>query len=242
LSFRDPQVFPAAAKARAFAVHVFTAAGAALALLAMMAAVRAQWVEMFLLLGIALFVDGIDGTLARRFKVEETLPDWSGDALDFVVDYTTYVFVPAYAIATAAVLPAALAVPLGLAVVMSGALYFADRRMKTADNFFRGFPALWNAAAFYLFLLKPSPWIAAVAMTALIALQFVPIRFVHPFRVARLRMLSIALLVVWAVLGAAALANDLDPGPWVSGGLAVIAVYFFAIGLLRPQPVGAGKP
>ncbi len=84
--------------AAAFAVHVFTACGAACALLALIAAVRADWPHMFVWLGIALFIDGIDGTFARRLRVAELLPRWSGDVLDLVVDILNYVFVPAYAL------------------------------------------------------------------------------------------------------------------------------------------------
>ena len=92
----------------AFAVHVFTACGAACALLALIAAASADWTLMFLWLGVALIVDGVDGTFARHLHVAELLPRWSGDVLDFVVDYGTYVLVPAYAIATGGVLtPAA---------------------------------------------------------------------------------------------------------------------------------------
>ena len=89
------------------------------------------------------------------------LPRWSGDTLDLVVDFTTYVFVPAYAMAASELLPKALGLALGIIVVVTGALYFADRRMKTADSYFRGFPALWNVAAFYLFVVKPPPWAGA---------------------------------------------------------------------------------
>src|ERR1700757_3656735 len=186
-------------RARAFAAHVFTAAGAGLALAALMYAVRGQWAAMFLCLGIALIVDGVDGTIARWLKVAEVLPRWSGDVLDLVVDFVPYVFVPAYAIAAGALLPPPLALPAGIVVVVTGALYFADREMKTADNFFRGFPALWNAAAFYLFLLKPIPAIAATIVVLLAALTFVPFKFLHPMRVARLRSLNIAALVLWSV-------------------------------------------
>ncbi len=106
-------------------------------------------------------VDGADGPLAREFKVAELLPRWSGETLDLIVDFTTYVFVPAYAIAASGLLPKALAIPTGVVVVITGALYFADRQMKTADNYFRGFPGLWNLAAFYLYLLEPPEWLAA---------------------------------------------------------------------------------
>ena len=112
---------------------------------------------MFVWLGVALIVDGVDGTIARRLKIAEVLPRWSGDVLDLVVDFVTYVFVPAYAIAAGGLLPPPLAIPLGIVIVVTGALYFADREMKTADYYFRGFPALWNVAAFYLFCSSPRP-------------------------------------------------------------------------------------
>ena len=95
------------------------------------------------------------------------MPRWSGDTLDLVVDFTTYVFVPAYAIAASGLLPHVLAIPAGIVVVITGALYFADREMKTDDNYFRGFPAVWNLAAFYLYLLEPPEWAAAVAIAVL---------------------------------------------------------------------------
>jgi phosphatidylcholine synthase len=216
---------------RAFAVHVLTASGAAWALLALIAAVEGAWVAMFLWLGLALIVDGIDGTFARRFAVADVLPRWSGDALDLVVDFTTYVFVPAYAIVAGSLLPGAVAVPAGLVVVVTGAIYFADRQMKTPDNYFRGFPALWNAAAFYLFVLKPAPWIAAALVGLLAVATFVPFKFVHPFRVERARTLTLAAVMLWALLGAYSLARGLDPGPVVGGALVALAVYFAAVGL-----------
>src|SRR5436190_13195700 len=104
-------------RARAFAVHVFTAAGAALALAALIYAVRGEWPAMFLCLGAALIVDGVDGTFARHLHVAERLPRWSGDVLDLVVDFTTYVFVPAYAIAASGLLPERFAVPVGIVIV-----------------------------------------------------------------------------------------------------------------------------
>src|SRR6202795_3990528 len=176
----------------AFAVHVFTACGAACALLALLAAVRTDWPQMFGWLGIALFIDGVDGSFARRLRVAEVLPRWSGDVLDLVVDILTYVFVPGYALAASGLLPHAVAIPLGIVIVVTGTLYFADRLMKTSDYYFRGFPALWNVAAFYLFLLKPTPWLAAVSIALLAALTFVPFHVVHPVRIAHLRVLTIA--------------------------------------------------
>src|ERR1700728_534442 len=116
-----------APRTAAFAVHVFTSCGAACALLALIAAVSADWPRMFVWLGIALIIDGVDGTFARRLRTAELLPRWSGDVLDLVVDILNYVFVPAYALAASGLLPNAAATPLALVIVVTGALYFADR-------------------------------------------------------------------------------------------------------------------
>src|SRR5262245_4949074 len=223
-------------RAQAFAVHVLTATGAALAFAALIYAVREQWAAMFLCLGIALIVDAVDGTIARWLKVADVLPRWSGDVLDLVVDFVTYVFVPAYAIAAGGFLPQPLAVPAGVIVVITGALYFADRRMKLADNYFRGFPALWNLVAFYLLLLRPHPWMSATAVAVLAALTFVPFPFVHPVRVPRLRALGAILLFLWSVLALLALYQDLSPDVWVKGVLVAIGLYFLCAGLFRRAP------
>lgn len=217
----------------AFAIHVLTASGAALALIALILATGGHWTLMFACLGLALIVDGVDGPLARALRVKDVLPRWDGAGLDFVVDFTTYVFVPAYAIAASGLLPDGFGVPAAVLIVITGALYFADRSMKTDDNYFRGFPAVWNVIAFYLYVLMPPPWIVAAAIAALAALTFVPIRFVHPLRVKHLRWLNIALMAAWAVLALMALFANLSPGPYVAAGLSVIALYFLGAGLLR---------
>ena len=218
---------------RAFTVHIFTACGVALAFLALILATGGHWAAMFFCLGLALIVDAIDGPLARTFKVNEVLPRWSGETLDLVVDFLTYVFVPAFAITASGYLPQMLAIPAGIVVAITGALYFADREMKTDDNYFRGFPGVWNLAAFYLFLLAPPAWVAAVGVLALAGLTFAPIRFVHPLRVRQLRLLNIALLALWGALALLAVIQNLDPVPTVTIPLTAIAAYFLVAGLLR---------
>jgi phosphatidylcholine synthase len=106
--------------------------------------------------------------------------------------------------------------------------------MKTDDNYFRGCPAVWNLAAFYLYLLEPPEWAAAVSIVVLAGLSFAPIRFVHPLRVQRWRLLNIVLLAAWAVLALVAVVQDLLPQFYVTLLLSLIAVYFLLIGLLRP--------
>src|ERR1700675_2682476 len=211
--------------AAAFSVHIFTATGAGIALIAMLEAVREHWAAMFGWLGVALVVDAIDGPIARRLDVARVQPNWSGDVLDLVVDFVTYVFVPAYAITASGLLLPSAAPLLGAGIVVSGALYFADRRMKADDNHFRGFPALWNAAAFYLFLLHWPPALSSLAVAILIALTFVPFHVLHPIRVVRLRWLTLGLLGAWAVLAIYTVARDFDVGTPVVAGLCAIAAY-----------------
>src|SRR5499427_608783 len=184
---KDSSLAKPSKRAAAFSVHIFTALGAGVALLALLEAVREHWASMFVWLGVALVIDAVDGPMARRLDVVRLQPDWSGDVLDLVVDFVTYVFVPAYAI-TASRLLLPLAAPLlGIGITVSGALYFADRRMKSADNHFRGFPGLWNVAAFYLFLLHWSPALSSLAVATLIVATFLPFHVIHPVRVVRLR-------------------------------------------------------
>jgi phosphatidylcholine synthase len=216
---------PPRIRAGAFSVHVFTALGAGIALMAQLEAVREHWAAMFAWLGIALVIDGLDGPIARRLNVIDLQPNWSGEVLDLVVDFLTYVFVPAYAITASGLLLPLAAPLLGIGIMVSSALYFADRRMKAEDNHFRGFPALWNAAAFYLFLLHPPPVIASLGVAILIVLTFIPIHVLHPVRVVRLRGLTLTLMAAWAVLATHTLAKNFDVGFTVTTGLCVIAVY-----------------
>src|ERR1700688_3471448 len=217
-----------AMRAAAFSVHVFTALGAGIALIALLEAVREHWAAMFAWLGLALVVDALDGPIARRLDVARVQPNWSGEALDLVVDFVTYVFVPAYAITASGLLLPVAAPLLGAGITVTGALYFADRRMKSADNHFRGFPGLWNVAAFYLFLLHPAPAISSLAVIALIGATFLPFHIIHPVRVVRLRRLTLSLIAVWAVLLMVTLANDFNAGILVKVALCAIAAYFVA--------------
>src|SRR3954463_12023582 len=172
---RDSLSTSRTARAAAFSVHIFTAMGAGIALIALLEAVREHWAAMFAWLGVALIVDALDGPIARQLDVERVQPNWSGEVLDLVVDFVTYVFVPAYAITAGGRLLPVAAPLLGAAIVVSGALYFGYRRMKTSDNHFRGFPALWNAVAFYLFLLQLPPALSSLLVALLIVLTFMPL-------------------------------------------------------------------
>jgi len=218
--------------ALAFSVHIFTACGAGVALLAMVAAVAHDWPLMFAWLGVALVIDGLDGPLARAFDTSKNASRWSGDVLDLVVDFTTYVFVPAYAIVAADLMPREWALPAGFVITVTAALYFADGNMKANDNHFVGFPGVWNLVAFYLLLLRPAAWLTVAVIAAFAVMTFLPIKFVHPIRVRRFRRLTLGVLLLWAALALVALLQGLAPQPWVTAALCLIGIYFLVIGLV----------
>ena len=227
---------PRVRKAAGYSVHILTASGGALAVLALYAAIEREFVEMFAWLGLALFVDGIDGTLARAAKVKETAAFVDGDILDLVVDFLTYVIVPVVALWRSDLMATQAAFWIGLVITIASALYFADMRMKTKDNWFRGFPALWNVLVFYLFVFKPMALANAAILILATALMFAPIVFVHPLRVERLRMPTLAITVLWCVFAMLALVARLDP-PWiVKAGLLAGGAWFCALPLLRHSP------
>ena len=221
--------------ALAWGVHVLTASGVALALLAIDAVFRANYREALLWLLAAFAVDGIDGTLARRAMVKERTPRIDGGALDLVIDYLTYVVIPALIIWRIGVLPDATALPLAAAILMSSLYVFARRDMKTDDGYFRGFPALWNVLALYFVVAPPLPGLAVTIVALLIVLTFAPVHVVHPFRASAHGRWLPATAILWAASSAALLMPGIQPTMAiallaVSLGAAALLV---AVGLLR---------
>ena len=183
----------------AWAAHVLTASGAVLAFLAFIAVEQQHWRLALLWLAIALVVDGIDGSLARWAQVKLRTPGIDGETLDLVVDYLTYVFVPAILIYRAGLISPAFAPAAIMAMLLSSLYAFVRADMKTADNFFRGFPALWNVIAFYLFMLAAGGTVGVIVVAIFSALTFAPITFVHPFRVRGYQPWLSAATVLWSI-------------------------------------------
>lgn len=221
------------ARLGAAAVHLLTASGAVLALLALRAAHLGDWQTMFVWLGIALFVDAIDGPLARFVGIERVLPRFSGERLDLIVDYLTYVAIPAFVLTEADLLPENARLPAAIAILLSSLFHVADLKSKTAEGYFVGFPAIWNIVLLYLFALQPPPYLSLALVGLFVLLTFVPILCVHPFRVARLRLISGLVTALWLAAAAAAVANPFPSPLWVQAVLLLTAAYFASIGLIH---------
>ena len=223
--------------AGAAAVHVLTATGGVLGLLSLLSACDGQWAIAFAWLGAALIVDGVDGPLARMVDVKRVLPRFSGEELDHLVDYITYVTVPAFMVARAEIVPESLRLPLAAVIMLVSLYHFSDTESKTADGYFVGFPAIWNVVVLYCFVLGFSPAVSASIIAICAVFTFIPLYWLHPLRVRRLRLVTFAVVSAWGAAAAGAILHGF-PGTRVEQIIfAVAAIYVIAIGV----SAGAGS-
>jgi phosphatidylcholine synthase len=218
---------------RAYAVHLLTASGAVFAMLAMLAAVDSKWSLMFLWLVVAFLVDGIDGPLARRYDVKTNAPIYDGVLLDLIIDYLTYVFIPAYALFKSGLLPGWTGWTAIIVITFTSGLYFADTRMKTKDYSFSGFPACWNMVVLVLFALAPNFYISLAIVVLLAATMFARLKFIHPVRTDRWRMITLPTALAWVGFAGWAAWVDFHPESWAHWGLVVTSLYLALAGIAQ---------
>lgn len=225
----------------AFSVHLLTASGAALALMALVAATQANWAAMFGWLGIAFIVDGIDGPLARKVDIKKNAANWDGVILDLVVDYLTYVFIPAYALIYSDLLPNPWGAIAALLIALTGVVYFADVRMKEPDNSFSGFPAAWQMVVMVFLTLTPPVWMTMGIVAALALAQFFSLKFIHPVRTRRWRAVNLPLAMLWVALSGLSVLHAFDPPEIVRLGLIGTSAWLLFVGIVM-QFVPAREP
>lgn len=208
-------------------------------MLAMLAAVDGNWSLMFLWLVVAFFVDGIDGPLARRYDVKTNSPIYDGVLLDLIIDYLTYVFVPAYALFKhPEMLPGWTGWVAIMVITFTSALYFADTRMKTKDYSFSGFPGCWNMLVLVVFAIRPDYWVILGLVVVLSIAMFLPIKFVHPTRTARWRLVTLPMALAWTGFAGWAAWVDFHPESWAHYGLVITSIYLIAAGAMQQVVYG----
>lgn len=218
---------------KALAVHLLTATGAVFAMLAMLAAVDGKYDLMFLWLVVAFFVDGIDGPLARKYHVKVNAPEFDGVLLDLIIDYLTYVFIPAFALFKSGIMDGWSGWVMIIIVTFASAMYFADTRMKTKDNSFSGFPGCWNMLVLVLFALRPDWWICLILVTFLAITMFVPLKFVHPVRTETWRSVTLPMAMAWTAFAGWAAWVDFHPQSWAHWGLVITSIYLLFAGIAQ---------
>lgn len=214
-------------KVTSWFVHAYTATGAVLALLIVLAAVEGDVAEALWLGLAALVIDGTDGMLARRFAVKERLPWFDGALLDNIVDYLTYVFAPVVLLLQTGYLPdGAAGTVVAVLPLVASSYQFCRVDAKTDDHFFLGFPSYWNVVAFYVIALDVSTAVATAVIVVCALLVLVPVGYLYPSRMPVLRTPTLALTAVWLVLYAVVVAQLPDPNDYVvAASLAYIAYY-----------------
>ena len=220
-------------KIRALSVHLLTATGAVFAMLAMLAAVDSRWDLMFLWLVVAFFVDGIDGPLARHYDVKKNAAEFDGVLLDLIIDYLTYVFIPAFALFKSGLMDGWTGLFAIILITFTSVMYFADTRMKTKDNSFSGFPGCWNMLVLVIFALEPNFWVSLALVTILAVAMFLPLKFVHPVRTERWRVVTLPVAMAWTFFAGWAAWVDFHAESWAHWGLVITSVYLLGAGVAQ---------
>ena len=247
----DPQLDKDIKKGIAWSVHAFTTFGIVAGFLALVAVLKNDPFTAFVWLGVALFVDGVDGSLARRARVTEYTPNFDGASLDLVIDYFTYVAVPALMVYWFNMVPLDLFFSgstwslICAVIIMAVSCYtFANVGMKSSDYYFVGFPAIWNVVVLYFYLFGSGAIVNLVTILVLAVLTFVPIKFVHPLRVTLWRKITIPMTVLWAAMTLSLILSKKFPEnfgvverveQWVFG---LTSLYFAWISLWRTFVLG----
>lgn len=222
-----------ASHAPAWAAHALTASGAAIGVMALGAVIDGDPKATLLWLGLALLVDGLDGTFARRVNVKEVLPWFSGEILDLIIDYLNYVIVPALFIHQFGLLPENLSLVGTIYIVVTSLYCFCNTKMKSGDNYFVGFPAIWNIIALYLFVIPFPPMVSFVIIIVIGILTFTTMKFVHPFRVPDFRVLNLAGTAVWMLSSLVMVLSHPVFPIWAAVIWLATSVYFTAVCLWR---------
>lgn len=218
---------------KALCAHLLTATGAVFAMLALLAAVDEKWGLMYVWLVVAFAVDGVDGPLARRYDVKTNAAQYDGELMDLIIDYITYVFIPAYALFASDLLPGWTGWIAIIVITFGSVVYFADTRMKTKDNSFSGFPGCWNMVVVVMFALQPNFWVILAIVVVLALAMFMPLKFIHPVRTERWRPLSLPVALAWTFFAAWAAWVDFHPESWAHWGLILTSLYLVFAGILQ---------
>jgi phosphatidylcholine synthase len=222
---------PASRRVAAWAVHGLTASGALWGLLAIAAIADGRFKQALGWNLLAVLIDAVDGSLARRARVREVLPEIDGTLLDNLVDYLNYVVVPAWLLHRAGLVPPGLEGPAAAAICLASAYQFSRRDAKTDDHFFTGFPSYWNLLVFYLLLTVPRPVYALGFVALFLLLVFVPVRWLYPNRTTRFRGLTLGLTAVWGLCLVWLLLEYPEAHPWVTYGSLLYVPYYIGMSL-----------
>ncbi|MDX2245318.1 MAG: CDP-alcohol phosphatidyltransferase family protein [Bacteroidia bacterium] len=214
-------------------MHIFTSLGLITGFLALIATGEKNWQEAYFWLFVCFIIDGVDGSLARKFRVKKVLPYMDGKSIDFVIDFATYAIIPAYFFYQAEMVSEAWMYPCLTIILIVSAIYYGKEGMVADNQYFVGFPVLWNLVIFYAFFVFHNQPRLTVAMVFFFGvLHFIPIKFAYPSRSRRYFFLHLLVSVVWFIAGGYILYKFPDRSPLWEGIALGAGVYFGIIALL----------
>ena len=214
-------------------VHLFTASGVVCTLFAFIAMTDQAVGAFFLWLGLALFIDAADGPLARFVDTKKYLPRFSGEHLDLIIDYLNYVVLPVFFIVSLPIIGGVSGFVAGALILLTSLFHFSDTSSKTLDGYFVGFPAIWNVVVFYLYVFKFNEMVALGVILTLCLLTFIPIRWVHPFRVKKLRALTTVVVILGSLAAVATVLGGFHPRMIETAVLICAPLYLVGVSLKR---------
>ncbi len=221
-----------AQRSAAWMVHLFTASGVVFCLLALDATFASDWRMALTWLVVAVAIDAVDGTLARMARVKEAVPDFDGTLLDNMIDFISYVIVPALIIHRAELLPPSTSFVAACAICVASTFQFCQDDAKTPDHFFKGFPSYWNITALYLLAMGLSPAVNLCIIISLVLLVFVPVKYIYVNRTRPFRRITLPLTIVWSIMALGILWRLPDPSPLLVWTSLLYVVYYVAMSVV----------
>ena len=157
-----------------------------------------------------------------------------GALLDNILDYLNYTVVPSLFLVEAELLPAALAMPGAIAILLTSAYQFTQVDAKTDttnEYYFKGFPDFWNVMVIYMLVLGLNPWLNFGFLVLFNILIFVPIKYIYPTRTVRLKKLTIALTGIFGTIGIVGVILYPKVPEWIIYGSFSYIAYYVGLSL-----------
>lgn len=194
----------------AWLVHIFTASGLIVGLYSIISIVNGNYSLLLKLTVIGLIIDGIDGTMARKLKVKELIPEIDGTLLDNITDYINYTFIPVIFFYLGEFIEKKYKVAICIGILLSSAYQFSRTDAKTDDNYFRGFPSLWNLFVILNIIFKMEQITNLITMSICIIASFIPIKFIYPSKTKELRKITIPVTIISCLIFVVSIFSELS--------------------------------
>ena len=181
-------------KIPAFFVHLFTGSGIIFSFFALVNIIEGNKLQTFMFLGIALVIDIVDGTLARKYKTEIFFPNIDGKTLDTIIDYINYIFIPCIMLYKFNYLHQNFTIILPIIILCISLYSYTNTKLMDSSFSYVGFPSIWNIVILYLEILSFDQFINLLIISFFIFLKFIPFKVFHPMRYKKLKKINILLL------------------------------------------------